>query len=205
MPPPHHDDSGLQEGRAQGGAFQKKKKKTHHDDEPASGPCRFVGHTGFSPALLLSHHTNDESLSSSSYASSSSRITVLPLTRCWRIQRRRDKVSTLPCVVFPSHHGYMVFSLAKDRMRDDVRLHPVTGRRVLPSPYVGEVLFHGPCRLSGTRPVSSTRSPASPRRSWTCPSNSGTRSHRRCASPRHRACRGARTPTTASHGTGSCT
>jgi hypothetical protein len=47
----------------------------------------------------------------------------------------------------------MVFSLAEDRLRDGVRLRPVTGRRIVPSPYGGAVLatdlssFRHPSRL----------------------------------------------------------
>ncbi|CAD6239060.1 unnamed protein product [Miscanthus lutarioriparius] len=125
----------------------------HHDVELAEA-CRFSDYAGFSSALLMLSPNRDnenESLSSSSYASSSSRITAA--AEALQDPPAEDKETTLPCVAFPSQHGYMVFSLAEDRLRDGVRLRPVTGRRIVPSPYGGALLatdltsFRHPSRL----------------------------------------------------------
>ncbi|CAO2200803.1 unnamed protein product [Urochloa humidicola] len=64
--------------------------------------------------------------------------------------------STLPCLAFPSEHGYMLFSLAETRMLNNgsgsASLPPVLGRRLIPSPYGGmalatDVCYNHPCRL----------------------------------------------------------
>jgi hypothetical protein len=97
--------------------------------------------------MLSPNRDNENESLSSWYASSSSRIAADDDPPA------EDKETTLPCVAFPSQHGYMVFSLAEDRLRDGVRLRPVTGRRIVPSPYGGAVLatdlssFRHPSRL----------------------------------------------------------
>ncbi|KAL6658893.1 hypothetical protein ACP70R_002933 [Stipagrostis hirtigluma subsp. patula] len=62
--------------------------------------------------------------------------------------------AALPCLAFPSEHGYRVFSFAHGRMCDDagVRVLVAPGRRLVPSPGGGKVLatdvcYRHPCQL----------------------------------------------------------
>ena len=122
--------------------------QTHHDVELAEA-CRFSDYAGFSSALLMLSPNRDSEINESLPSSSSSRIIAADDTA----SSEDKEATTLPCVAFPSRNGYMVFSLADDRLRDGVRLRPVTGRRVVPSPYGGAVLatdlssFRHPSRL----------------------------------------------------------
>nr|CAB3482387.1 unnamed protein product [Digitaria exilis] len=62
--------------------------------------------------------------------------------------------STLPCVAFASEHGYKIFSLAGADAGEVVTtpMAPVVGRRLIPSPYGGNVLatdvsYNHPCHV----------------------------------------------------------
>ncbi|KAG2596594.1 hypothetical protein PVAP13_5KG171007 [Panicum virgatum] len=104
-----------------------------HDEPRPRG--WFTGFAGLGAALLLPPGGDDDE---SPCASSSSRAAaaadqVVPEEPA----AAADWATTLPCVAFPSQHGYMVFSLAEDRMLRGVRLRPASGRRVVPSPYGG--------------------------------------------------------------------
>ncbi|OEL30568.1 Signal recognition particle 54 kDa protein 3 [Dichanthelium oligosanthes] len=124
---------------------------TAQHDEPRDW---FAHLAGLGAALLLPPGTDDESASG---PSSGSRVAaaaeVLAEEEAASVVVG-DGDTTLQCVAFPSQHGYMVFSLAEGRMRDGVRLRPVSGRRVVPSPYGGGAVlatdlssFRHPSRL----------------------------------------------------------
>ncbi|CAL5007894.1 unnamed protein product [Urochloa decumbens] len=77
--------------------------------------------------------------------------------------------TTLPCLAFPSEHGYMLFSLAETRVLNNggapPAVPPVLGRRLIPSPYGGTVLatdvcYNHPCHLID--PFTGDRSPPLP-------------------------------------------
>ncbi|CAL4957347.1 unnamed protein product [Urochloa decumbens] len=112
---------------------------TRHDDEPRAD--WFAGLSSLGAALLLSPGGGDDESSSGSASASSpwiSRVAAAAYDhQVLEEPPAVDGETILPCVAFPSQHGYMVFSLADGRMRDGVRLRPVTGRRVVPSPYGG--------------------------------------------------------------------
>ncbi|CAO2162053.1 unnamed protein product [Urochloa humidicola] len=105
----------------------------HDDDEPRDW---FAGLSSLGAALLLPPGCRDDEESSYRASLWSSRVAA-----AHRLLAEEppalDGETTLPCVAFPSQHGYMVYSLAEGRMRDGVRLRPVTGLRVVPSPYGG--------------------------------------------------------------------
>ena len=176
-----------------------------HQDVELAEACRFSDYAGFSSALLMLSPDRDnenESLSSS-YASSSSRITAAA-DEVLDDPPAEDKETTLPCVAFPSQHGYMVFSLAEDRLRDGVRLRPVTGRRIVPSPYGGALLatdltsFRHPSRLVDPFTGESRPLPDLPVQLWYKEPSSLCEPEAPCV-------QGRRPPTTASRGTGPCT
>ncbi|CAL4964325.1 unnamed protein product [Urochloa decumbens] len=121
---------------------------TRHDDE--SRADWFAGRlSSLGTALLLPPGGGDDESSSGSASASSPWISRVAAAVAYDHQvlseeeaitaaaAAMDGETALPCVAFPSQHGYMVFSLADGRMRGGVRLRPVTGRRVVPSPYGG--------------------------------------------------------------------
>ncbi|CAO2203117.1 unnamed protein product [Urochloa humidicola] len=110
---------------------------TRHDDEPRDW---FAGLSSLGAALLLPPGVGGDDDSSSGSASSPWISRVAAAAASDQVLEEPPAVdgdTTLPCVAFPSQHGYMVFSLADGRMRPGVRLRPVTGLRVVPSPYGG--------------------------------------------------------------------
>ncbi|KAJ1283192.1 hypothetical protein BS78_03G109100, partial [Paspalum vaginatum] len=96
---------------------------------------------GFSSAFLLSPGRDEQPPCASPPLTSSSSSCVASEAP-EEEPAAEDGETTLPCVAFPSQHGYMVFSLAEDSMRGDgVRLPPVIGRRLVPSPYGGPAVL----------------------------------------------------------------
>jgi hypothetical protein len=111
----------------------------HHGDD---GPRAWLagGFSSLDAALLLPPGGDDDESSCAS-SSWSSRVVAFAADRVREEPAAVDGETTLPCVAFPSQHGYMVFSLAENRMRDGVRLRPMSGCRVVPSPYGGGAAF----------------------------------------------------------------
>ncbi|KAF8661575.1 hypothetical protein HU200_056997 [Digitaria exilis] len=129
----------------------------HHDDDPRGDWFGIFASLG--TALLFPTSVGDDDESPCA-PSSSSRVAAADRVLEEDEPPVVDEETTLPCVAFPSQHGYMVFSLADDRMLDGVQLRSVTGRRVVPSPYGAESIsvviatdlssFRHPSRLVDT-------------------------------------------------------
>ncbi|KAF8724132.1 hypothetical protein HU200_021147 [Digitaria exilis] len=105
----------------------------HHHHDPRDD--WFGGLASLGTALLFPTISGDDDDESPCAPSSSSRVAAADRVLEEDEPPVVDGETNLPCVAFPSQHGYMVFSLADDRMLDGVQLRSVTGRRVVPSPY----------------------------------------------------------------------